>query len=79
MIIPCLAQTKSNTPTETDVPGSNLHEQIERVRITPQPLSLEEISKLWAAFQTNYRLSAAYQAAVILIESTAPCARRCPF
>ena len=37
---------------------------------TGQPLSLEEVSKLWAAFQTNYRLSAAYQVAVILIEST---------
>ena len=53
-----------------DVPDGNLHEQIERVRITPQMLSLEEVSKLWAAFQTNYRLSAAYQLSVVLIEST---------
>jgi len=30
------------------------------------------MSKLWAAFQTNYRLSAAYQLSVVLIESTRP-------
>lgn len=52
--------------------GNDLHEQIERVRITPQPLSLEDMSKLWTTFQTQYRLSVAYQVAVVLIESTRP-------
>jgi hypothetical protein len=51
---------------------SDLDQQIERVRITPQPLSLEEMSKLWTTFQTQYRISAAYQACVVLIESTVP-------
>lgn len=69
---PVLDATEIKQATETDVAGSNLHEQIERIRITPQPLSLEEVSKLWAAFQTNYRLSAAYQVSVILLESTRP-------
>lgn len=50
--------------------GNDLGEQIERVRITPQPLSLEEMSKLWTAFQTQYRISAAYQVSVVLIESS---------
>jgi hypothetical protein len=54
------------------LPNNDLHEQIERVRITPQPLSLEEISKLWTTFQTQYRISAAYEVAVVLIESTRP-------
>jgi hypothetical protein len=67
---PLLGADEIRQATETDVAGSNLHEQVERVRITPQPLSLEEVSKLWSAFQTNYRLSTAYQVAVILIEST---------
>lgn len=49
---------------------SELQAQIERVRITPQPMSLEEMSKLWTAFQTQYRISAAYQVEVVLIEST---------
>ena len=40
---------------------SGLQTQIERVRITPQSLSLEDMSKLWTTFQTQYRISAAYQ------------------
>lgn len=66
---PLLGADEIQQATGTNVVGSNLHEQIERVRITPQPLLLEDLSKLWAAFQTSYRLSAAYQASVVLIES----------
>lgn len=51
---------------------SDLHEQVERIRITPQPMTLEEMSKLWTTFQTQYRMSAAYQARVVLIESRLP-------
>ena len=51
---------------------SGLHEQIERLRITPQPISLDEVSKLWTGFQTQYRLSAAYQVSLVLIESKHP-------
>src|SRR5262245_9751178 len=54
------------------VAGNDLHSQVERVRITPQPLSLEEMSKLWTTFQTQYRISAAYQVDVVLIESRRP-------
>jgi len=57
---------------EAALADSELHEQIERVRITFQPLNLEEMSKLWTTFQTQYRISAAYQAALVLIESTLP-------
>ena len=53
-------------------PGNDLYEQVERVYITPQPLSVEELSKLWTTFQTPLRVSAAYQACVVLIESTQP-------
>ncbi|MGH8761964.1 MAG: DUF4255 domain-containing protein [Nitrosospira sp.] len=52
------------------LPDNDLHQQIERVRITLQPMTVDEISKLWSAFQTPYRLSSFYQAAVVLIEST---------
>lgn len=58
--------------TQTDLPESDLHQQLERVRITLLPLSIEEISKLWSGFQTQYRLSAAYEVSVVLIESTRP-------
>lgn len=52
--------------------GSRLEDQIERVRITPHPLSVDELSKLWVMFQAEYRISAAYQVSVVLIESTRP-------
>lgn len=57
---------------EAALPQSDLNNQFERVRISLQPLSLDETSKLWSAFQTQYRISAAYQVAVVLIESDRP-------
>lgn len=69
---PLLDASEIQSATVVNVPESNLHDQIERVRITFQPLSLEEISKLWSAFQTQYRTSAAYQVSVVLIESERP-------
>lgn len=54
------------------LPEAGVHEQIERVKVTPRPLSVEELSKLWTVFQTQYRLSAGYLATVVLIDSRAP-------
>ena len=52
-------------------PDSGLQQQIERVRITPDTLSLDDMSKLWSSFQSaEYRLSTGYQVSVVLIEST---------
>ena len=51
---------------------SNLKNQMERISVTPITLSLEEISKLWGTFQTQYRISAAYEVSVVLIESKIP-------
>lgn len=54
------------------LPGSDLERQVDRVRITLQPLSVEEISKLWTGFATQYRLSVGYEVSVALIDSTQP-------
>ena len=62
----------SREEIELAFPGSQLHEQIERVRITPQPMSLDDVSKLWTGFQAQFKLSVAYQVAVVLIESKRP-------
>ena len=51
------------------LPESSVADQVERVRITSQPIGLDDLSKLWTSFQTQYRVSAAYQASVVLIES----------
>lgn len=48
---------------------SKLAEQIELIKFSMQPMSGDEISKLWTAFQSNYSPSAAYHASVVLIES----------
>jgi hypothetical protein len=47
-------------------------QQVERVRITSHPISIDEMSKLWSSFQTEYRTSVAYEISVVLIESTRP-------
>jgi len=48
---------------------SDLADQIERVRLTPQPITLDEASKMWTGFQSEYRLSVAYQVSLVLLES----------
>ncbi|HTN47545.1 MAG TPA: DUF4255 domain-containing protein [Flavipsychrobacter sp.] len=48
---------------------SGLDEQLDQIKITPEQLPLEEISKLWAAFGAKYRPCAAYKVTVVLIES----------
>jgi hypothetical protein len=67
---PLLGTAEILDATDTELPGSDLHLQAERVRITPQPMPLDEMSKLWTTFQTQFRISAAYQVSVVLIEST---------
>jgi hypothetical protein len=49
-----------------------LADQVESLRITPQHLNTEELSKLWTATQASYRPTAAYQVSVVLIEATNP-------
>ena len=49
---------------------SDLPDQVELVRFTPLPLSLDEVSKLWSTFfQSPYRLSVTYQASVVLLNA----------
>ena len=48
----------------------DLADQVELIKITPQFLSTEDLSKLWTAMQARYRQSMAYQVSVVLIQST---------
>jgi hypothetical protein len=50
--------------------AANLADQIEQIKITPQTMSIEEISKIWSALHSQYRPTAIYKASVVLIEST---------
>lgn len=49
-----------------------LADQVEQIKLVPDPLSSEDMSKLWTAVQSHFRPSAAYIATVVLIESTKP-------
>ena len=54
---------------EEESDTSDLQYQIELIKLSYQPLSLEELTKLWSSFfQTQYRVSVAYQATVVLLD-----------
>ncbi|MBK5124384.1 DUF4255 domain-containing protein [Burkholderia sp. R-69980] len=57
------------TLEEQSVATTTLADQIELIKLVPEPLTIEDLSKLWMAFQVSYRLTAAYQASVVLIQS----------
>lgn len=49
--------------------GSDLASAIQRVRLTPTSMDVDETSKLWGMFhQTPYVLSVVYQAALVLVD-----------
>ncbi|MBP0452553.1 DUF4255 domain-containing protein [Kitasatospora sp. RG8] len=57
---------------------AGVHLQPDRVRLTPVHLGTDEQSRLWTAFQTNYRISVAYQVSVVLIDTLDPPAAPLP-
>jgi hypothetical protein len=65
-----IRDTIDNVTSFPYLQGSDLAEQIERVKFTPISLNLEELSKLWSVFfQTAYRLSVAYIGNLVLIDA----------
>lgn len=63
----------------SELAESDLAKQIERIRFSPTPLDLEELSKLWSVFlQVPYALSVAYQASVVLIDADVSAQRALP-
>ena len=50
--------------------NADLADQIEQIKIVPQVMSVEEISKIWSALQSQYRPTAVYKASVVLIETS---------
>jgi hypothetical protein len=60
------------TPSGEPVLDPALLEQPEPVRLTLEPLSLDDLTKVWTALTLPYRLSAAYDVRVARIESRRP-------
>jgi hypothetical protein len=62
----------SLNPVDSAMATADLAGQVEMIKVTPEPLSTEDLSKLWTAFGGKFRPSAGYEATVVLIESSAP-------
>jgi hypothetical protein len=52
--------------------ASALPDLVDRITITPEFLSTEEISKLWSALQAKYRPSATYKVTAVVIDGIDP-------
>ena len=61
---PILSRSVLSTMT-----GSGVENQPERIRIVPHPIPMDEISRMWATFQTGYRISVSYDVSPVLIDS----------
>jgi hypothetical protein len=59
----------ASTGEDTAMATSQLDQQIEQIKIAPHDLSADELYKLWSAFGSKCRPSAAYVATVVLINS----------
>jgi hypothetical protein len=57
-----------NSPA-TEILHESLRGEHERIKICLDPISLEDLSKVWTALTRPYRLSAAYSISVVQIES----------
>lgn len=62
----------SDSAAEKALAAADLADQIELVKLSPQSMNTEEMSKLWSAIQSQYRPTAVYQASVVLIEGQRP-------
>jgi hypothetical protein len=58
-------------PLDAALATADLGDQVEMIKVTPEPLTTDDLSKLWTAFGGKFRPSAGYEATVVLIESTA--------
>ena len=56
-------------PVHPELKNSDLNQQVELVRLCPVEMSTEELSKLWAVFESPYSLSVAFRASVLLINA----------
>ena len=68
--------TTVRPPSGSFVLHDSLRDEYEQVKLTLEPLSLEDVTKVWTALALRYRLSAAYLVTVVQIESRRP--RRFP-
>lgn len=67
--VPTLDRGEIEARLPPSLQASQLGRQVELVKITPEAMSTEDVSRLWSALQAHYRPTAAYHVSVVLIES----------
>ncbi|MET9271391.1 DUF4255 domain-containing protein [Kribbella sp. NPDC003557] len=66
-----VAEATDPTPRNEFLAATDLAAADELVRLSPDPMDLDELTKLWSVFfQTAYQLSATYVASPVLLEET---------
>lgn len=74
-----VAAAGANPPVHAALLGSDLGEVAEPVRLSPQPLDLDSLSKLWSVFfQMPHALSVAWSASAVFVEETLATGRSLP-
>lgn len=61
-----------------ELANCGLEEQFEHLRITPEALSGEEMSKLWSALQARYRPTLGFRVTTVMVDNTAQAATALP-
>jgi hypothetical protein len=70
LVTSVIAASNDNPPIHPSLVTTDLADALDVVRICPDPLELESLSKLWSVFfQTPYALSTAYTASVVFLEN----------
>jgi Pvc16 N-terminal domain len=76
MLLGRVMQSLHDQPLITMLGGQPLDDSLgggsPAIRVWMEPLALEELTRIWHALGTSYRLSLAYQLRVVLIDSTLP-------
>ena len=69
---PVVTPAEIRAATAGELPSSDLHGQTEQLRITPLNLGADTMFEIWRVFRTSYRISVAYELAVVLLGADAP-------
>jgi hypothetical protein len=65
-----IADYLGSLPAGHVLADADLGDQLEQVRLTPEPMDLENLSRLWGMYgQSQHRLSVAYQASAVMLDA----------
>jgi hypothetical protein len=70
--LPILSRDLIDQRIPVGLRASGLARQVELLKVVPEFLSTDELSKLWTALQARFRPSVSYAVSVVLIEPEAP-------